>query len=31
MLEAIQPLSDKLLALAEGHPELQDVFRECGK
>ncbi len=31
MLEAIQPLSDKLLALAEGHPELQDVFRECHK
>lgn len=29
MAEAIRPLSDKLVAAAEGHPELQDVFREC--
>jgi hypothetical protein len=29
MSEAIRPLSDKLVAAAEGHPELQDIFREC--
>lgn len=29
MAKAIRPLSDKLVAAAEGHPELQDVFREC--
>lgn len=29
MAEAIRPLSDKLVAAAEGHPELQDVFRKC--
>lgn len=29
MAEAIRPLSDKLVAAAEGHPELQDVFRAC--
>lgn len=29
MAEAIRPLSNKLVAAAEGHPELQDVFREC--
>ncbi|MDX9945206.1 MAG: GSU2403 family nucleotidyltransferase fold protein [Azonexus sp.] len=31
MLAAIQPLADKLVAAAEGHPELQDVFRACGR
>ena len=29
MAESIRPLSDTLVATAEGHPELQDVFREC--
>ena len=29
MAEAIRPLSNKLVAAAEGHPELQDIFREC--
>lgn len=31
MLAAIRPLSDKLVLSAEGHPELQDVFRACGR
>ena len=31
MLAAIQPLADKLVTAAEGHPELQDVFRACGR
>lgn len=30
MTEALRPLADILLAAAKGHPELQDVFRECG-
>jgi hypothetical protein len=29
MAEAIRPIFDKLVAAAEDHPELQDVFREC--
>lgn len=29
MAEAIRPIFDKLVAAAEGYPELQDVFREC--
>lgn len=31
MAEAIRPLSDKLVATLDDHPELQEVLRECNR